>query len=127
MLGQFAVRQARLLVKNLVADIEGRPTQPFRYRSLGTFAAIGGRSAVGNPFGILISGFLAWLLWHAIYWWEMPSLARKVEIAFDWLWTLLFPRDLVSLSVEPSALEGDHVLLEPPELTAPPEPQLQAP
>jgi CRP-like cAMP-binding protein len=29
----------------------------------------------------------------------MPTLARKVQIAFDWLWQLFFPRDIVQLNL----------------------------
>src|SRR3954454_9802721 len=29
----------------------------------------------------------------------MPTLARKVQIAFDWLWQIFFPRDIVQLNL----------------------------
>jgi NADH dehydrogenase len=45
-----------------------------------------------------ISGLLAWVMWRAIYLGKMPTLARKVQIAFDWAWELFFSRDIVELS-----------------------------
>ena len=99
-LAQFATRQARRLARNLTAVIAGREPQPFRYRPEGLFAAIGHRNAVGQAFGIRVSGFPAWVLWHGIYWAKMPTVGRKIQIAFDWTWDLFFPRDLVELSME---------------------------
>jgi hypothetical protein len=58
-LAQFAVPQARQLGKNLIAVINGESTQPFHYKSKGMFAVIGHRNAVGNPFGVRLSGWLA--------------------------------------------------------------------
>ena len=76
----------------------GRPTRPFRYRTLGLFAAIGRRNAVGQVMGFTFDGFFAWFLWRGIYLSKMPTFARKVQIAFDWGWDLLFPRDICELS-----------------------------
>lgn len=99
-LAQFAIRQARRLADNIRAVTRGRPTRPFRYRAMGMFAAIGHHNAVGHVMGIRLSGFVAWALWHGIYWAKMPTLARKVQVAFDWAWDLFFPRDIVELSME---------------------------
>jgi signal-transduction protein with cAMP-binding, CBS, and nucleotidyltransferase domain len=32
----------------------------------------------------------------------MPTLARKIQIAFDWAWQLCFPRDIAQLNLEPT-------------------------
>ncbi|MFP6639705.1 MAG: NAD(P)/FAD-dependent oxidoreductase [Myxococcota bacterium] len=97
-LGQFAVRQSKQLAANLLATIADRPTAPFSYHTRGMFAAIGHGRAVGNPFGIKITGFLAYMMWRGVYWSKMPSRARRIQIAFDWAWDLLFRRDIVELS-----------------------------
>lgn len=99
-LAQFATRQARQLARNLTAVITGREPRPFRYSPEGLFAAIGHRNAVGQAFGIRLSGFPAWVLWHGIYWAKMPTLGRKIQVALDWAWDLFFPRDLVALPME---------------------------
>jgi NADH dehydrogenase len=97
-LGQFAARQASLLARNLVAVIGGGEPRPFHYRPEGMFAAIGHSKAVGNPFGVQVSGLPAYLMWRGIYWIKMPTLARKLQIAFDWFWDFFFPRDIVEIS-----------------------------
>src|SRR5437588_5230593 len=96
---QFAVRQAKVLARNVAATTAGRPTEPFRFHPLGAFASIGNRRAVGQVFGLRFSGLPAWFLWRGIYLSKMPTLARKVQIAFDWLWQIFFPRDIVQLNL----------------------------
>jgi NADH dehydrogenase len=96
---QFAVRQAKVVARNLAAAAAGRPTEPFRFHPLGAFASIGNRRAVGQVFGLRFSGLPAWFLWRGIYLSKMPTLARKVQIAFDWLWQIFFPRDIVQLNL----------------------------
>ena len=96
---QVAVRQAKQLAANLRRAIRDEPTLPFSYKPLGMLAAIGNHKGVGLVFGFKVSGFLAWFLWRGVYLGKMPSLARKIQIAFDWAWQLFFPRDIVQLSL----------------------------
>src|SRR5205807_8542437 len=79
--------------------IHAQPTRPFYFKPLGMLASIGNRKAVGQVFGLKVSGFWAWFLWRGIYLAKMPTLARKIQIAFDWAWQLVFPRDIVQLSL----------------------------
>lgn len=97
-LGQFAVRQSMQLAENLLAISRGGSPKPFSYHARGMFAALGHRKAVGNPFGIRVTGLLAYLMWRGVYWSKMPSIARRIQIAVDWGWDLLFRRDLVEIS-----------------------------
>jgi NADH dehydrogenase len=97
-LAQFALRQARQLAANVKRVLAGQPTRPFTFRMLGSFAAIGHHNAVGDVLGLRLSGIPAWLMWRTIYLGKMPTLARKVQVAFDWAWELFFPRDVVQLN-----------------------------
>jgi NADH dehydrogenase len=99
---QVAIRQARQLADNLVRSIAGQPTQPFAYKPKGMLASIGNHRGVGQIFGVKISGFPAWFVWRGFYLAQMPTLARKIQIAFDWAWQLFFPRDIVQLNLEPT-------------------------
>jgi NADH dehydrogenase len=102
-LAQFALRQARQLAQNISQRASGLPTRPFSYRILGLFAAIGRHNAVGQVMGWTFDGFFAWFLWRGIYLSKMPTVARKVQIAFDWAWDLLFPRDICEISPRETA------------------------
>lgn len=108
-LAQYASRQADQLAQNIVAVAEGRTPGVFSYEPKGMFCLLGHRNAVGVVFGRNVSGLLAWLLWHAIYWAKMPTVARKIQIAVDWLWDAFFPRDIAELSMEQTReIEARH-------------------
>ncbi|HEY6360115.1 MAG TPA: FAD-dependent oxidoreductase, partial [Vicinamibacterales bacterium] len=100
--GQFAERQGRQVAENIVRAMRGEPTQPFTFKPLGVFCAIGGRNAVAEILGRRISGFLAWFLWRSVYLFKLPSWSRRVKVGADWAWDLLFARDLVNLKTDPS-------------------------
>jgi NADH dehydrogenase len=91
---QFALRQGRLVGQNIAAVLRGRPPQPFTYRYLGQLAAIGERQAVAEMLGFHFKGWFAWLMWRTIYLAKLPGLTRKLRVAIDWTFDLIFPRDL---------------------------------
>ena len=94
---QFAVRQARCLADNLIARLQMRPTRAFRYRPRGSMAAIGHRKGVADLFGVPLWGLPAWLAWRAYYLSQMPTFGRKLRIAVEWTWGMLFPNDITHL------------------------------
>jgi NADH dehydrogenase len=94
---QFAVREAKVLARNLAARIEGRQTRPFAYRSRGMMASIGHRKGVAELLGVPLGGFPAWLLWRAYYLSQMPTLGRKLRIFVEWTWGMFFPADITHL------------------------------
>ena len=114
--GQFAERQGRQVVANILREIKGEPTQPFSFKPLGQLCAIGGKHAVAEMFGQRLSGFSAWFLWRTVYLLKVPSFSRKIKVAFDWTWELLFSRDLAHLKANQTERvrkayykEGDYV------------------
>ena len=95
---QHAIREGPRLGDNLAAVLRGKPTKPFRYRTLGMMAALGARKAVAQlPGNRVLTGFLAWFLWRTYYLLRLPGLDRKIRVAFDWTLELLFPRDTAEL------------------------------
>jgi len=103
---QHAIRQARVLARNIRATIRGEALRPFRFKTLGQLAAIGRRAGVANLLGLQFSGFIAWVLWRSIYLSKLPRFDRKVRVALDWLLDLVFPKDLVQYQSGPSAGSG---------------------
>lgn len=91
---QFADRQGRHVADNVAAALSGRETLPFAYAPVGQLCCIGGHRAVAELFGFQVSGVLAWLLWRAVYVAKLPAWSRRLQVAFDWAWLALFPRDL---------------------------------
>jgi NADH dehydrogenase len=98
--GQFAERQGRQAALNLVRVLRGEPTKPFRFKALGQLCSIGGYSAVAEMLGMRISGFLAWFLWRGVYLFKLPTWSRRIKVALDWSWDVLFPRDLSFLNTD---------------------------
>jgi NADH dehydrogenase len=94
---QFAVAEARTLARNVLAAIEGRPTQPFSHRSRGMMATTGHLKGVALVGPLGFSGLAAWLLWRAYYLLLMPTLGRKLRIWVEWTWSMFFAADITHL------------------------------
>src|SRR5260370_107732 len=103
---QSAIGAATWLANNPLAGLRGEPNQAFAFKARGKVASLGHRSAVADIFGLKLSGFIAWLLWRALYLMKMPDLDRKIRVSTDWLLDLLLPRDIVQLKIERSASVG---------------------
>lgn len=97
--GQFAERQGRQAALNLVRILYGGVTQPFRFKALGQLCSIGGYQAVAEMLGFHVSGFLAWFLWRGVYLFKLPTWSRRIKVALDWAWDIVFPRDLGFLNI----------------------------
>jgi NADH dehydrogenase len=94
---QHGMRQGRLLGRNLLAVLEGRPPEPFVHRNVGGVCSLGRYKGVAQVWGLRLRGFPAWFAHRSYHLYAMPTLTRKVKIAADWSVALLFPRDLAQL------------------------------
>jgi NADH:ubiquinone reductase (H+-translocating) len=92
---QHAIREATVLARNIVANLQGRPLRPFAFRTVGQLAAIGRRTGVARILGVNFSGFVAWWLWRTIYLSKLPRLEKKLRVALDWTLDLIFSKDFV--------------------------------
>jgi NADH:ubiquinone reductase (H+-translocating) len=99
---QFALREAKLLAKNIRATLESRPAQVFHFDSLGALCVVGYQTACAEftlPFArtrsLRFSGLFAWLMWRGIYLSKLPGVERKIRVLMDWTIELFFPRDIV--------------------------------
>jgi NADH dehydrogenase len=94
---QHAVRQARRLADNLVADLRGKPRRPYKHAYAGSVASLGLHTGVAQVYGIKLRGMLAWLLHRTYHLSRMPTLNRKARVLADWTLALFFRREIVSL------------------------------
>ncbi|MFE2416463.1 NAD(P)/FAD-dependent oxidoreductase [Streptomyces hokutonensis] len=95
---QHAVRQGRLLARNLVADLRGKHVRNYRHSSLGVVATLGLGRGIFQYKGIVIKGFPAWLMHRGYHVLAVPSWERKIRVLAVWLTAALTGRDLVSLA-----------------------------
>lgn len=96
-LAQFAVREAKVLARNIQAQLEGRPLTAFEYRSLGTMASLGGRRGVAEVMGVRVTGFTAWVAWRLFYLGLLPGIATRIRVAADWLLDLMVSRSIAEV------------------------------
>ncbi|HEU5487345.1 MAG TPA: NAD(P)/FAD-dependent oxidoreductase [Candidatus Nitrosotalea sp.] len=96
---QIAIRQAKLVSENLVAAIGGNVNlmKPFLYHNKGVMATIGKRTGVALLNGRKVRGFPAWVLWRSFYWAHLPTREKKVKVGFDWLLSLIFRADIMTV------------------------------
>ncbi|MFJ5061816.1 NAD(P)/FAD-dependent oxidoreductase [Streptomyces nigra] len=95
---QHAVRQGRLLARNIVADLRGGRVRPYRHSSLGVVATLGLGRGIFQYKGIVIKGLPAWLMHRGYHVLAVPTWERKVRVLAVWLTAAVFGRDLVSLA-----------------------------
>jgi NADH:quinone reductase (non-electrogenic) len=91
---QHAIRQGRLVARNILAARRGGRARPFRYRTRGVVADLGRNKAVAITLGIRWRGLPAWLIARTYHLLLMPGLGRKLRLLVDWNVALLFGRDV---------------------------------
>jgi NADH:ubiquinone reductase (H+-translocating) len=100
---QHALRQGRVLARNIAAEIRGKPKKPFVFSTIGQLVAIGKRTGVANILGVNFSGFIAWWLWRTIYLSKLPRFEKKLRVALDWTLDVLFSKDIVQFLTDREA------------------------
>ncbi len=107
---QHALRQGKVLARNITATMRVGQKKPFIFSTLGQLAAIGKRTGVANILGVNFSGFIAWWLWRTIYLSKLPRVEKKLRVMLDWTLDLIFSKDLVQLTTlrAPTVSHVDH-------------------
>jgi NADH dehydrogenase len=90
---QHAIRQGRLVARNVAATLGTGGVRPFRYRTKGVVAELGNKEAVALTFGLRWRGLPAWLIARTYHLLLMPGMGRKLRLLMDWNVALLFGRD----------------------------------
>lgn len=86
---QAASQGGEAVARNVLAALDGRPLEPFEYRSMGQLVELGSRFAVNDVMGFKFSGFAASLFWRATYLFKLKSPQNRFRIATDWLLDLV--------------------------------------
>jgi NADH:quinone reductase (non-electrogenic) len=95
---QHAVRQGKLLAKNVLATLRGRKPKKYIHHSLGAVATLGLGNGVFQYRSIVIKGFIAWLMHRGYHVLAVPTWDRKLRVLAVWLTAAMFGRDTVSLA-----------------------------
>jgi NADH:ubiquinone reductase (H+-translocating) len=102
-LAQHALRQARLLGRNIAGALSGKPPRPFVYDTLGMMGSLGHGKGFGQLLKFRVYGALAWFVRRTYYLLQMPGWSRRLRIMIDWTFALLFRPDVVKVSLDTEA------------------------
>jgi NADH dehydrogenase len=107
---QFAIRQAALCARNILASIDGGEQQEFDFHELGKMASLGHRRAIARLFNrIDLEGFFAWIFWRAVYWAKLPGFDRKLRVGASWMLDLVCGAELVQTKLDaPQGMTEQH-------------------
>jgi NADH dehydrogenase len=101
---QHAVRQAKRLGDNIVAELRGKPLAPYKHKYAGSVASLGLHKGVADVYGIKLRGWPAWFMHRTYHVSRVPTWNRRTRVVADWTLSLFFPREIVALG----SLEDPH-------------------
>ena len=122
---QHAVRQGKLMSKNIVAVLRGEGPKDYNHKNLGAVASIGLGVGAFQSGKIGITGLLAWFAHRGYHGLAMPTWERKIRVVTGWVNNFFLGRDIVAIE----ALQHPRAVFEefaarpkPPAAAAPVEP-----
>jgi NADH dehydrogenase len=83
---QVAMQEGAHAARNVLRAISGQPLEPFHYKDYGTMATIGRGSAVGDVYGLKVSGFFAWLFWIFLHIFWLIGFRNRIAVMGEWAW-----------------------------------------
>jgi NADH dehydrogenase len=95
---QHAVRQGKLLAKNIIAVLRGREPKNYVHHSLGSVATLGLGRGIFQYRRLVIKGLPAWLMHRGYHVLAVPTWERKIRVFAIWATGVVFGRDIVSLA-----------------------------
>jgi NADH dehydrogenase len=101
---QHAIRQGKVVGRNVAAAMGSGRRRRFTYKTLGVFVDMGRGKAVAETLGIRWRGRPAWLLARTYHLAMMPGWGRRARLLTDWNVGLLFGRDTSELGLHAGRL-----------------------
>ncbi|HRN30096.1 MAG TPA: NAD(P)/FAD-dependent oxidoreductase [Terrimesophilobacter sp.] len=95
---QHAVRQAKRLPRNIVAELRGDAPVDYIHNNLGAVAGLGIGYGVYQWRGLAIKGVIAWIMHRGYHGLAIPMWERKIRVFGNWAMNFVLRRDIVSLS-----------------------------
>lgn len=94
---QVAMQSGEKAAENIMALINSKPLENFRYYDKGMMATIGRNAAVANIGGRQFTGFFAWLIWLFIHLFFLIGFRNRLGVLVNWAWNYLFYERVVRL------------------------------
>lgn len=99
---QHAVRQAKLLAKNITASLRGEGLREYNHKNQGAVAGLGLNNGVFQRGGFAMKGFMAWLAHRGYHGLAMPTWERKWRVFGGWTGHFNLGRDIVGIEASES-------------------------
>ncbi|MFM6963243.1 MAG: NAD(P)/FAD-dependent oxidoreductase, partial [Micrococcales bacterium] len=93
---QHAVRQGRLLAKNVTSVIRGGVAKDYFHKNMGAVAGLGIGVGVYQWKKLAVKGFFAWIMHRGYHGLAIPMWERKLRVFTGWAWNWIVKRDIVS-------------------------------
>jgi NADH dehydrogenase len=94
---QHAVRQSKVLARNIAAFMRGGRLKPYRHAYAGSVAGLGHHQGVAQVYRIRLTGFVGWLAHRVYHLLWVPTLSHKARVLADWTLALFFRRETAQL------------------------------
>ena len=94
---QHAVRQGKVLAKNLVAVLREEEPKNYVHKNLGAVAGLGVSYGVFQSGNFAVTGFLAWVMHRFYHGFAIPMFERKARVFTNWLVHVFWGRDFSSV------------------------------
>ncbi len=92
--GQVAVQQAHYLSRELPRLLSGKPSEPFRYRELGSAFSTGRYQGLASLLGLFrLRGVLGWVVWKITYLKHLVGIRLSVRSILDWFLDITYNRE----------------------------------
>lgn len=94
---QHAVRQGKLLARNVIATLRGENPKAYVHHGLGVVATLGLGKGIFQYKRLVIKGLPAWVMHRGYHVLAVPTWERKIRVLLVWLSALAGGRDIASL------------------------------
>jgi NADH dehydrogenase len=81
---QVAKQEGRHAARNVLRQLDGEATVPFRYRDPGNMATIGRAAAIADFGWARVSGFAGWLLWLFVHIAFLIGFRNRLSVMLQW-------------------------------------------
>lgn len=101
MVATVAQQQGKLLGKNLLKLLSGKPLKPYTYLNLGSMATIGRHKAVFEIFGVKMQGYIAWLGWMFLHLMLLVGYRNRLIVFINWMWNYVSYQRAIRIITRP--------------------------
>jgi NADH dehydrogenase len=88
-LSPAAMQMGTTTAKNILADLNGKKRNKFRYVDKGTMATIGRSKAIAQIAGLKFKGWIAWMLWLGLHVFFLIGFRNRLLVIAEWFWAYL--------------------------------------